>query len=160
MIDDKILREQLKQLLDGRNAHMSFDDAVADFPLELINTRPPNVPYTFWHLVEHLRIAQWDILDFCRNPDYQHIEWPAGYWPAPGAEATAEDWQHTVESFRADKAQLLALIEDPAVDLLADLPHAPGYSLLREINVVADHNAYHVGELGILRQIMNAWPAG
>jgi hypothetical protein len=157
MTDDNILREQLRQLLDGRNAHLTFDDALADFPLELINARPPNVPYTFWHLVEHLRIAQWDILDFCRNADYQHMEWPAGYWPAAEALATAEAWQRSVEAFRADRAELMAMIENPEVDLFAEFAHAPGYTLLREINVVADHNAYHIGELAILRQVMDAW---
>ena len=158
MDNDSILRQQLQQLLDGRNAHLTFDEAVADFPLELINTCPANVPYTFWHLVEHLRIAQWDILDFIGNASYVHREWPAGYWPDPAAEATAEDWQESVASFRADRAQLLAIIQDAQVDLFAELAHAPGYTILREIHVVADHNAYHIGELAILRQVMNAWP--
>jgi len=158
MDSESLLRDQLKQLLDGRNAHLTFDDAVADFPLELINSRPPNVPYTFWHLVEHLRIAQWDILDFIRNAAYKPLDWPAGYWPDPAAEATAEAWQQSVESFRADKAQLVAMIDDPEVDLFVELAHAPGYTILREINVVSDHNAYHIGELAILRQVMDAWP--
>ena len=158
MTNDSLLREQLQQLLDGRNAHLTFDEAVADFPLELINTRPTNVPYTFWHLVEHLRIAQWDILDFIRNPNYTALDWPAGYWPDPAAEATAEEWQASLTHFRAVRDQLSAMIQDPEVDLYAELPHAPGYTILREINVVADHNAYHIGELAILRQVMDAWP--
>lgn len=158
MTNDQLLREQLKQLLDGRNAHMPFEEAVADFPMELINTRPTNVPYTFWHLIEHLRLTQYDILDFCRNPDYVEREWPADYWPARDAEASSQAWQASVEQFQADKAALVEIIEDPAVDPLAELTHAPGYTVLREIHVVADHNAYHTGELGILRQVMEAWP--
>jgi hypothetical protein len=154
---DSILREQLWQLLNGRNAHMSFDDAVANFPLALINTRPPNVPYTFWHLVEHLRIAQADILDFIGNPNYEMLDFPAGYWPAPNAETDEAGWQASLAAFRADQETLAEIVRDTAVDLTADLPHAPGYTILREINVVADHNAYHIGELAILRQVMNAW---
>lgn len=158
MDDDALLRDQLQQLLDGRNAHMTFETAVADFPLELINSRPPNVPYSFWHLIEHLRIAQWDILDFIQNPNYTALDWPTGYWPDPAAEATAEAWQESVTSFLADLALLSEMAQDPDVDLTAELPHAPGYTVLREIMVVANHNSYHIGELGILRGVMEAWP--
>ena len=158
MDNQGLLRQQLQQLLDGRNAHMTLDDAVTDFPLELINVRPENVPYTFWHLVEHLRIAQWDILDFIVNSEYKARDWPAGYWPDPEAEATAEDWHHSLTHFRGDRDRLSAMIQDPDVDLSAELAHAPGYTILREIMVVADHNAYHIGELAILRQVLDAWP--
>ena len=158
MTNQTLIRQQLQQLLDGRNAHMTFDDAVANFPPDLINARPPNVPYSFWHLVEHLRIAQWDILDFIHNANYTALQWPAGYWPDPEAQATAEQWEDSLARFRADRAALVALVNDPEVDLYAELPHAPGYTILREILVVADHNAYHIGELAILRQVMDAWP--
>lgn len=151
------MRHELLQLLIGRNAHMTFVDATADFPMEHINSKPANVPYTFWHLVEHLRIAQLDILEFIRDPDYQSPEWPAGYWPEAQAEATAEEWQSSLAAFAEDQAQLAALVQDRDVDLLVELPHAPGYTLIREILVVADHNAYHVGELAILRQGMGLW---
>ena len=152
-------RHELLQLLIGRNAHMALADATADFPMEHINSRPPNVPYTFWHLVEHLRIAQSDILEFIRDADYVSPEWPSGYWPAPDAQATADAWQGSLVAFHEDQDQLSAFVKDPEVDLLAELPHAPGYTILREILVVADHNAYHVGELAILRQLMDLWPA-
>ena len=158
MSSDQVAREQLLALLYGGNAHMTFEQAVADFPAEHFNTRPDNIAYTPWHILEHLRIAQWDILDFIRNAQYKPLDWPAGYWPDPAAEATAEEWQQSVESFRADRAQLVAMIDDPQVDLFAELAHAPGYTILREINVVSDHNAYHIGELAILRQVMDAWP--
>lgn len=154
---DARLRHELVALLNGRQAHMTLADAVANFPLDHINSFPPNVPYSFWHLVEHLRIAQSDILEFIHDPDYQAPEWPAGYWPAPDARASEADWQQSLAAFAADQDQLAALIQAPDVDLLAELPHAPGYTILREINVVADHNAYHVGELAIFRQIMDLW---
>jgi hypothetical protein len=108
--------------------------------------------------VEHLRIAQWDILDFIRNANYVALQWPAGYWPDPEAQATAEEWEDSLGRFRADRAALVAMAADPNVNLYAELPHAPGYTILREILVVADHNAYHIGELAILRQVLDAWP--
>lgn len=158
MNNQNILRQQLLQLLEGRNAHMTFDNAIAEFPMEMINTHPPNVPYTFWHLLEHLRIAQWDILDFINNPDYIALDWPTGYWPDPAVAASPDDWEKTVSQFREDRTNLAGLIKNEKIDLIAELKHAPGYSILREIMVVADHNAYHIGELAILRQVMDAWP--
>lgn len=158
MNEQNLLRQQLLQLLNGRNAHMTFDDAVVDFPMDMINSRPPNVPYTFWHLVEHLRIAQWDILDFINNPDYVAPDWPAGYWPEPNSLASPEEWDNSLSQFRIDQGALAEMVQNQDIDLLAELDHAPGYSLMREIIVVADHNAYHVGELAILRQVMAAWP--
>ena len=155
---DARLRYELQQLLAGRNAHMTFEEATADFPLEHINTKPGSVPYTFWHLVEHLRIAQHDILVFVIDPAHDSPAWPEGYWPDPAAKATPQQWQASLDAFLADRTALAALAEDPAVDLLAELPHAPGYTVLREIALAADHNAYHIGELGILRQTMGLWP--
>jgi hypothetical protein len=155
--NDEILREQLLALLQGGNAHMTFDHAVADFPLDRINERPPNVEYTIWHLVEHLRITQWDILNFVLDPSHESPDWPEGYWPARDATATAADWNHTLEAFRHDQAGLQDLARDETRDLTADLAHAPGYNLVRELLLAADHNAYHIGELGILRQVMGAW---
>jgi hypothetical protein len=125
--------------------------------MEAINTRPPNVPYTPWHLLEHMRITQWDILEFIRNPEHVSPEWPVDYWPAREAEADAARWQQSVEQFQADLGALVAIVEDPATDLYADLPHAPGYNILREMLLVADHSAYHTGEFGILRQVMGTW---
>lgn len=159
MQSDQAVRKQLLFLLDGGGAHMSFDDAVANFPLDQINTYPVNVPYTFWHLLEHLRITQWDILEFVRNPAHISPEWPAGYWPPVDAQAADVQWQQTLDSFRTDLRALRQLIEDPDTDLYRDLPHAAGYNILREILLVADHNAYHVGELAILRQVMGLWPS-
>ena len=157
MNDSGIYREQLVQLLGGRNAHFTFEDAVKSFPMEFINAKPPNVPYTPWHLIEHLRLAQWDILEFVRDPGHISPKWPEGYWPHPDAEADAGDWQQTIDSFDADLRAMEAIAQDQEIDLQAEIPHAPGYTYLREILLVADHNAYHIGEFCILRQIMGTW---
>lgn len=160
MVSDRILRDQLVALLHKAQAHLMFEDAVADFPLDKINTPLPNLPYTPWELLEHIRITQWDILDFIRNPGYVWPKWPDDYWPQKGLAATPQKWQDTITAFQVDRAALMGIIQDPAIDLTADLPHAPGYSVLREILVVADHNAYHIGEFAILRQVMGTWPPG
>jgi hypothetical protein len=157
---DDILRQQLLQLLDGRGAHMPFEAAVAEFPDEAINRRPPNVPYTPWHLLEHIRIAQADILDYIRNRAYLAPNWPEEYWPARDALATPQQFAGTIARFEADRAALHDIVADPATDLLAVIPDTPGHTILREIRVIADHNAYHVGEFAILRQVMGTWPAG
>jgi hypothetical protein len=155
---DQILRRHLVNLLQGRGAHLPFEDAVADFPPEMINTRPPNVSYTSWHLVEHLRIAQWDILEYVRNPQYVSPSWPEGYWPAPDAQADTGTWNATIDMFQRDLRDMQAIVEDPATDLFAPIPHGyEGHTILREALILADHNAYHVGELAILRQVMGAW---
>ena len=154
---DQILRREVLHLLRGGNAHMSFRDAVRSFPMEHINTKFPQGTYTPWHLLEHLRLAQWDILDFIRNPNYKDREWPREYWPAPDQQATKEDWQHTIARFEADAKSLEALAEDPSTDLYAPIPHGTGQNILRELLVVADHNAYHIGEFAIARQVMGTW---
>jgi hypothetical protein len=152
------LREQLLALIDGRGAHMPFDAAVADFPDDAINRRPPNVPYTPWHLLEHIRIAQSDILDYIRDRAYLAPTWPEEYWPALDATATPEQFAQTIERFRSDWTALHDLVADPATDLLAVIPDTPGHTILRETRLVGDHNAYHLGEFAILRQVMGTWP--
>ena len=157
-MNDKHVREQLVNALSKQQAHMLFDDAVKDFPAEHYNTRPANTPYSFWHLIEHLRITQWDILDYIQNPDYQYMEFPKGYWPDPSAETDAEGWKETIQGFRDDLQALIDIVNDPETDLYAQIPHAQvGHTILREINIVATHNAYHIGELGILRATMGLW---
>lgn len=152
-----MIREQLVDLLERGNAHMSFEQAVADYPIESINTPFPNGTYSAWQLVEHLRITQWDILDFIRNPQYQERAWPDDYWPSPDQRATADDWQQSIRAFLEDREALREIVMDPQTDLYARIPHGSGQTILREILVVADHNAYHVGEFGIMRQVMNTW---
>ena len=157
-MDTQAMRDLLIAVLDARGAHMSFDEAVEDFPEDAINRRPPNVTYTPWHLLEHLRITQADILDYVRNSGYVEPNWPADYWPAPDALATQAQFDATVASFRTDLAALRALVADPATDVLAVIPNTPGHTIEREIRIVADHNAYHIGEFAILRQVMGTWP--
>ena len=157
MARDRALREQLVALLRGGNAHMGFDEAVAGFPPALINARPPNVGYTFWHLLEHLRLTQADILEYLTSAAYRDRSWPDDYWPTPDAQATGRDWDESVAAFRRDLAAIAAIVADPGTDLFGAVPSNPEHTLLREALIVADHNAYHVGELGILRQVAAAW---
>jgi hypothetical protein len=147
-------RHELLRLLDGDDAHMRFEEAVAAFPDDAINRRPENVGYTPWHLVEHLRLTQADILDYVTNPGYAGREWPRDYWPDPAATTDRPGWDASVASFLSDRAAIRALVGDEARDLFAVLPGTPGHTLAREVRVVADHNAYHVGEFAILRQVM------
>jgi hypothetical protein len=154
------LRQQLAKLLDGVGARMPFDEAVADFPDDAMNARPPNVEYTPWQLLEHLRITQRDILDYVLGDDYVEITWPDDYWPDRDATATREQFDETIRAFRSDLAALRRLVLDPGRDLYAVIPGSPGHTLLREVRIVADHNAYHVGEFAILRQVMGTWATG
>ena len=153
------LRQQLTRLLDGVDAHMPFEEAIRDFPDDAMNVRPPNVDYTPWHLVEHLRLTQEDILDYLTNPVYVEREWPREYWPESTATCGRAGWDASVAGFLADRAAIRALLTDEDRDLNAVIPGTPGHTLLREVRIVADHNAYHVGEFAILRQVMGTWPA-
>lgn len=158
MNTDKALRDHVLALLDGREAHMTFDDAVANFPAALMNVKPPNVPYTCWHLIEHIRIAQWDILEYTRDPKHISPPWPEGHWAHPDAQTDQAGWDETIRRFHADLQAMKAIVADPNTDLLAPIPHGyGGHTVLREALLIADHNAYHIGELGILRQVTNAW---
>jgi hypothetical protein len=158
MDPQKELRRQLLGLLSGGNAHMDFDEIVSDFPPEFINSKAPNMPYSFWQIVEHIRIAQWDILEFIRNPGHVSPHYPEGYRPNTDEQADKAAWLKTMANFRADLKALEQIVLDPSVDLLAPLPHAQEYNILREVLLAADHNAYHLGELAILRQVMDLWP--
>lgn len=154
-----ILRQHLIDLLQGGEAYTSFEDIVAQFPAEQMNTPAPHVSYTPWHLLEHLRIAQWDILEFIRNPAHVSAPWPEGYWPSQDARTDEAGWNQTIASFRANHQALQDLVADPTTDLMTPLPHGTGQTVLREILVIADHNAYHIGEFAILRQVMQTWPS-
>lgn len=155
---DEILRKELLALLDGGNAHMSFDDVVADFPAEQINTKPPHTPYSSWHFLEHLRISQWDILEFIRNPDHVSPDYPEVYRPAPEEKGDERRWMESVQQVRADIEAFKEIVRDPATDFFAPIPHAVHYNVFREIVLAADHNAYHIGEIAMLRQVLNLWP--
>lgn len=153
---DQALREHLLYVLRGGGAHADFESVVADFPTKLINEKVEGIPYTAWQLVEHMRLAQWDILEFSRRAAHVSPPWPAGYWPAADAEADEEAWQTSLAAFRADLSEMESLVEDPTVDLYAPIPHGEGQTLLREALLVADHNAYHLGALVMLKRALGA----
>jgi hypothetical protein len=154
------LRKELLNLLCHGNAHMTFEEVVADFPTARINERAPNMPYSPWHILEHMRIAQEDILRFVQEPDYESPPWPQGYFPSPQTRTDEAGWNKTIRDFLADRSELAAMAADPDTDLLKPLSHAPGYNRFRQIVLAADHNAYHTGELAFMRQVMQTWPAG
>lgn len=157
MTTDKQLRDELIFQLTIGHAHMPFADAVADFPEEKMNEKFTNGDYTFWHLLEHIRRTQADILEFIVDSNYKDKEWPKDYWPEKDAKATKKDWDETIRRFHEDQAKLKALLEDEKNDLYAKIPHGTGQTLMREILVVVDHNAYHIGEFAIIRQVLNTW---
>lgn len=152
-----LMRGELTRLLEGHGAHAAFDDAVADFPPELRGTKPANSPHSAWELLEHLRIAQWDMLEFSRNPRHKSPEWPAGYWPKTSAPPNPKAGDESVASFRRDSEEMRKLVADPQSDLFTPFPWGDGQTLLREALQVADHNAYHIGELIFLRRLLGAW---
>ena len=156
-MNDQALREHLDDLLSGGGAHLNFDRAVADLPPELRGTRAPGIPHTAWRLVEHLRIAQWDILEFSRNPRHVSPDFPTGYWPTGDAPPDPGAWDRSVAAFRADLEAMRALVADPSTDLFARIPHGDGQTVLREALLVADHNAYHLGQLVTVRRLLGAW---
>ena len=145
--NDKSLRDHLLSLLSEGNAHISFNDFVKDFPAGLCGQKIEGLPYTAWQVLEHLRIAQWDILEFCRNAKHVSPKWPKGYWPGPEDLGDEKLWRASVKKFRDDLTQMEALIKDPATDLFAEIPHGDGQTVLREALLAADHNAYHLGVL-------------
>lgn len=153
-----LLRDHLLYLLRGGGAHLNFDKAIADLPPALRGARPASVPHTPWRLLEHLRIAQWDILEFCRNPHHVSPSWPDGYWPEGDAPPNVAAWNRSVKAFRADLKAMQELVADPATDLFARIPHGESQTILREALLVADHNAYHLGQLVVVRRALGAWP--
>lgn len=157
MKNEQYIRDELVFHLMTGHAHMTFEEAVADFPEDKMNTKFTNGDYTFWHLLEHIRRTQDDILEFIINPHYKDKEWPKDYWPEKNIKATKKEWDKTVKSFLKDRNALKKLIEDPKVDLYKKFPHGTGQTLMREIWVVVDHNAYHLGEFAIMRQVLDAW---
>jgi hypothetical protein len=145
-------------LLRGSSAHISFDDFISGFPADLCNRHIDGLPYTPWQVLEHMRLALWDILEFSRDANHVSPEFPKGYWPQPNEAGTTALWQETVDAFRNDLQQMQSLLDDPATDLHAKIPHGDGQTILREALVVADHNAYHLGVLAVMARILKANP--
>jgi hypothetical protein len=157
MSDDAALRKQLVELLRGHGAHVDFEKAIGGLPAGLRGARVKDLSFTPWRLLEHMRIAQWDILEFSRDAKHVSPKWPDEYWPEGDAPPTAAAWNASVKSFRRDLNAMIALVKNPKTDLFAPIEHGDGQTILRESLLVADHNAYHVGELIVLRRLLGAW---
>lgn len=157
MTNDKVLRNHLLVLLEGEEAHLNFEAAVKDLPAELRGRRPKGAAHSPWELLEHMRIAQWDILEFVRNANHVSPEFPSGYWPSTAAPPNEKAWEKSVNAFRADLKAMAKLVANESTDLLAQIPHADGKTTLREVLLVADHNAYHLGQLVLSRRLLGAW---
>ena len=157
--DQAALRKQLIALLHGGQAHVTFDDAVKDLPANLRDVVPANIPYSAWQLLEHLRITQRDILNFSAPPTggYHPIKWPDDYWPKSPQTPSAHAWDHAIAEIHSDLTHFIALIENPSADLYRPFRWGDGQNLLREALLIADHTAYHLGELVVLRRLLGAW---
>jgi hypothetical protein len=154
---EEILRKHLLELLQGGGAHAKFDDAIEGLPAKLRGTKPPNFPHSAWMLLEHMRIAQWDILEFSRNAKHQSPKWPEGYWPKQEAPPNSAAWEHSVKDFRADLKAMEELVADPTTDLFARIPWGEGQTILREALLIADHNAYHLAQIVDVRRLLGEW---
>ena len=157
-VDDKILRQHLRVLLSGAEAHVDWASALKGLPKKLRGARPKGADHSLWELLEHARIAQWDILEFCRNPKHVSPEWPSGYWPKQASPAKDAEWDRSVKSFRSDLASMVKLVTNPKIDLAAPLPHGTGQTVLRQALLLADHNSYHLGQFVQLRKLLGSWP--
>ena len=157
MKNETIIREQLLQFFHGGNAHLSFERAIDQFPMEHINEKVSNIDYSPWQLLEHIRIAQWDILEFIRNPNHISPKWPDGYWPSPNESADHQNWENTWKKIQLDMNDVIELAKNPDTDFFAPIPHSKNYTIFREILLIADHNAYHLGQLVTLRKMMEIW---
>jgi DinB superfamily len=157
MQNDASIRQHLISLLSEGHAHATFDDAVRDMPVELRGRRPRGAEHSAWEILEHLRIAQWDILEFSRNPKHKSPDWPKGYWPGAAEPPDDRAWDKSVSAFRKDLKAMCDLLADKSTDLFAKIPHGDGQTILREALLTADHNAYHLGELVLLRRLLGTW---
>ena len=155
---DDSLRKHVLYLLRGGGAHMSFDDFINSFPPDLCNRQIEGLPYTPWQVLEHMRLAQWDILEFSRDPDHISPEFPKGYWPKSDESGSPALWQKTVDEFRKDLHEMEALVENTGTELHAKIPHGEGQTILREALLTADHNAYHLGVLTVMARILKFAP--
>ena len=154
---DKALREHLLELLSGGGAHVDFESAIKGVRPELRGKKPQGLPHSLWRLLEHMRIAQWDILEFSRDGKHVSPKWPDGYWPKSEAPADDGAWEQSTAHFRADLETMKALVSDSKTDLYARIPHGEGQTVLREALLIADHNAYHLGEFVIVRRLLGDW---
>jgi hypothetical protein len=157
--NDRILRTHLAAVLDAETAHADFNKTIDNWPESARGVQPPGSPHSAWQLLEHLRIAQWDILEFSINPKHASPDWPSGYWPATDAPPSNEAWEKSIKSFRHDLQKMRDLISNPKTDLFAKIPHGTGQTILRQALLLADHNSHHLGQLVLVRRLLGAWPA-
>jgi hypothetical protein len=151
------VRAQLKRILGWQDAHVGFEKAVEGLAPKLRGVRAEGLPHSAWELVEHMRLTQRDILDFCRDPNYHEPKWPDDYWPTSPEPPSERAWDESIAKFREDRAGMEALAMDESIDLFATIPHGTGQTYIREILVVADHNSYHLGQLVLVRRRLGAW---
>jgi hypothetical protein len=156
-MNDQSLRKHLLELLDGGHAHATFEKTIADFPEKLRGEVPKGLPHSAWMLLEHMRLAQWDILDFSRNPKYKELNFPDDYWPKSPAPPNAAAWDKSVKSFQNDLAEMKSLVADLKADLFTKIPWGDDQTILREAMLVADHNAHHLGQLIDVRRLLGVW---
>ena len=155
--DHRALRQHLLDMLRGGGAHAGFEKTLASLPVEMRGAKVPGLPFTPWRLLEHMRIAQWDILEFSLSAEHVSPEFSAGYWPETDAPPHGAAWEQSLQSFRSDMKRMEDLVADPKTDLFARIPHGDGQTILREGLVLADHNAYHLGQLVLIRRLLGAW---
>ena len=155
--NDRSLRQHLLYLLQGGGAHAKFDDVIADLPAKLRGRTPAGLPHSPWMLLEHMRLAQWDILEFSRSAKHVSPAWPEGYWPKTAVPPSPAAWNASIKKFRADLEAMQILVKNPKTDLFARIPWGDGQTLLREALLVADHNAHHLGQLIDVRRLLGAW---
>ena len=153
---DKLI-QNLTNLLEQGNAHVSLDDALKNIPFDLLGQRPENLPYSIWQIAEHIRIAQWDIMEFSRNEHHISPKWPDGYWPSETKPASKADWEKCIAAIKSDRASFIKLLKDAGENIYTPFDYGDGQTLLKESMVLADHNSYHTGEIIILRRLLNDW---
>ena len=157
-MEETQLRKRLTTLLKGGEAHRGFNDIVEGLPAALRGRQPDGLPHSPWQLLEHMRIAQQDILAFCQRPDYESPDWPDEYWPSDPNPPTPAAWEESITAFRSDLQTVIDMAENPEIDLGREIPHGNGQTYLREVLLVADHNAYHLGQLVMVRRLLGSWP--
>jgi DinB superfamily len=156
-MSEKVVRDHVVYLLRGGGAHIGFDATVKGIPPDARGKRPARLPYSAWEILEHMRIAQWDILEFSRNAKHQSPKWPEGYWPASRVPPSQAAWAKSVRKFKEDLEAMCALVMNPSTNLYAEIPHGEGQTVLREALLVADHNSYHLGQMVLIRRLLGAW---
>lgn len=156
-MDDSILREHLRKLIVGKEAHVDWDSALKNVPEKLRGKAPEGSPHSLWEILEHTRIAQGDILEFCRNAQHVSPDWPSGYWPKTSSPPNAAAWDTSVKQLHLDREEMVRLVMDPKTDLTNTLPHGSGQTMLREALLLADHNSYHLGQFVLVRRLLNSW---